>query len=56
MTEKQTSEVQAVANAICEAGAAWLPEPLHRMAYEDMARAAIQVIEADLAERGAFKR
>jgi hypothetical protein len=33
--------VERVADRICEALASWLPEPLHRMAYEDAARIAL---------------
>lgn len=46
MTSDQKTRVDAVADAICEASAAWIEEPLHRMAYEDMARAALSVIDA----------
>ena len=34
--------VDKIADNICEALASWLPEPLHQMAYEDAARAAMQ--------------
>lgn len=34
-------DVEAIADAICDGLGNWLKEPLHRMAYEDAARAAI---------------
>lgn len=37
--------LRAIADAICEALSNWMKEPLHLMAYEDAARAAIAEME-----------
>lgn len=38
-------KLRAVADAICEALANWMEKPLHLMAYEDAARAAMSEME-----------
>ncbi len=40
-SDRPQMTVDTIADAICEALASWLKEPLHRMAYTDAARAAI---------------
>lgn len=54
MTEREydEAEVRAVSDAICGALASWMEEPLHLMAYDDAARAAISVL-LTLADRKA---
>lgn len=51
MAEHNKKSEQEVADAICSALSSWHPEPLHRMAYEDAARAAMDAHSTDDIER-----
>ena len=40
----EDEKVRLIADEICAAGADWLEAPLHQMAYDDMARAALAMV------------
>lgn len=52
---KSDSTIDEVADAICQALASWIAEPLHRMAYMDAARAATQVMKTDQPHQAVWK-